>query len=73
MPGIRDDKGRTHVDWEVDSVTPRMIDWLWSNLDKAFAQWHRTEHTGFYWAIEPRDGNALARFTLRRSAGRMAP
>jgi hypothetical protein len=55
----QDDKGWTHIDWELDSVTPRMIDWFWNNMEKGFALWHPIEHKAFYWAIPPQDGRAL--------------
>lgn len=33
----QDDKGRTHIDWELDGITPKMIDWFWANMEKGFA------------------------------------
>ena len=48
-----DEKGWVHIDWELDGVTPRMIDWFWSNMEKGFALWHPIEHTDFYWEIKP--------------------
>jgi hypothetical protein len=55
----QDEKYWTHIDWELDGVTPRMIDWFWSNMEKGFALWHPIEHKAFYWAIPPQDGRAL--------------
>lgn len=54
-----DEKYWTHFDWELDSVTPRMIDWFWNNMEKGFALWHPMEHEAFYWLIPPHDGAAL--------------
>ncbi len=58
---VRQDKDRpwTHIDWELDGVTPKMIDWFWSNMEKGFALWHPLEHNDFYWAIKPVDGDAI--------------
>jgi len=55
----QDEKNRTHIDWELDGVTANQIDWFWMNMEKGFALWHPIEHTAFYWAIKPTDGNAL--------------
>jgi hypothetical protein len=49
----QDKKGRTHVDWELDGITPKMIDWWWSNMEKGFPLWHPIEHMDFYWHIRP--------------------
>lgn len=49
----QDDKGRTHVDWELDGITPKMIDWFWANMEKGFPLWHPIEHTDFYWHSKP--------------------
>jgi hypothetical protein len=60
--GVRqDEKGWTHIDWELDGVTPRMIDWFWSNMEKGFALWHPTEHTDFYWHTRPTGNHALGK------------
>lgn len=49
----QDEKGRTHVDWELEGITPKMIDWFWANMEKGFALWHPIEHTDFYWHTQP--------------------
>lgn len=49
----------THVEWTIDGVTPRMLDWYWTNLDKGFALAHPTEHSSFFWAVRPRHGQAV--------------
>jgi len=54
MAARYEENGRVHIDWELDGVTPRMIDWFWSNMEKGFALWHPIEHTDFYWEIKPR-------------------
>jgi hypothetical protein len=52
--GLRQDKrGWTHIDWELEGVTPKMIDWFWSNMEKGFVLWHPAEHTDFYWLKKP--------------------
>ncbi|MGA2201655.1 MAG: hypothetical protein ABSG40_06805 [Terriglobales bacterium] len=33
-------KGWVCIDWALDSVPPRMIDWFWNNMGKGFALWH---------------------------------
>jgi len=56
MPVKQERKGDiiwTHIDWELESVTPRMIDWFWANMDKGFFLWHPTQHKYFYWEIPP--------------------
>jgi hypothetical protein len=55
----QDEKFRTHIDWELDAITPRMIDWFWSNMEKGYALWHPIEHKAFRWAIPPEDSRAL--------------
>ena len=47
----RDDKQWTHIDWELDDVTPRMLDWFWCNMDKADFLWHPNQHHGFEWWV----------------------
>src|SRR4030042_2521832 len=57
----QDEKGWTHIDWELEGVTPKMIDWFWSNMEKGFALWHPIEHTDFYWHIKPTGNEALGK------------
>ena len=59
VPIQQDERYWTHFDWELDAVTPRMIDWFWNNMEKGFALWHPIEHEAFYWVIPPRSGAAL--------------
>jgi hypothetical protein len=49
----------THVDWSLDGVTARMIDWFWSNMEKGFLLWHPEQHEPLTWAIAPRHGAPL--------------
>lgn len=55
----QDEKGRTHVDWALDGITPKMIDWFWANMEKGFALWHPIEHTDFYWYSQPEGDKVL--------------
>ena len=32
---ISQDAIGTHIDWKHEAVTARMIDWFWSNMEKA--------------------------------------
>jgi hypothetical protein len=49
----------THFDWQLDGVTPRMIDWFWSNMEKGFVLWHPEQHESLEWPVPPRDGDPL--------------
>lgn len=53
-----DTKG-THLEWEHDGVTPKMIDWFWSNLEKGFILWHPEQHEALEWAVPPVHGNPV--------------
>ena len=53
-----DGKG-THLEWSHDGVTPRMIDWFWSNMEKGFLLWHPAQHEPLQWAVPVKDGNLL--------------
>jgi hypothetical protein len=55
----QDEKGWTHIDWELEAVTPEMLNWWWTNMEKGFALWHPIDHADFYWHIKPKDKNAL--------------
>jgi hypothetical protein len=55
----QDEQHSTYIDWELDAVTPRMLDWFWNNLEKGFALWHPIEHESFYWRVPPQNGSAL--------------
>lgn len=49
----------THFDWALDGVTPRMIDWFWSNMEKGFILWHPEQHEPLEWPVPPRHGDPL--------------
>ena len=49
----------THFDWQLDGVTPRMIDWFWSNMEKGFVLWHPEQHESLEWPVPPRHGDPL--------------
>jgi hypothetical protein len=49
----------THLDWQHESVTARMIDWFWSNMEKAFILWHPEQHEALEWAVPPKHGNPV--------------
>jgi hypothetical protein len=53
---VTQDELGTHLDWSHEGITPRMIDWFWSNLEKGFLLWHPEEHEPLTWAVPPRDG-----------------
>ena len=33
-----------HIDWALDGVPARVIDWFWSNMERDFLLWHPEEH-----------------------------
>lgn len=53
------DGNGTHFEWELDSVTPRMIDWFWSNMEKGFILWHPEQHEPLEWAVPPEHGDPI--------------
>lgn len=55
---MQDDMG-THLDWQHDGVTPKMIDWFWSNMEKGFLLWHPEEHEPLSWAVPVKHGNPI--------------
>lgn len=57
----QDDRGWTHIEWELEGITPKMIDWFWCNMEKGFALWHPIEHTDFYWHTKPVDDQAIGK------------
>jgi len=56
---ITKDAMGTHIDWQHEGVTPKMIDWFWSNMDKGMLLWHPEEHEPLVWAVPPKHGNPL--------------
>lgn len=55
---IQDELG-THIDWNHDGVTARMIDWFWSNMEKGILLWHPEQHEPLKWAKPPVHGNPV--------------
>lgn len=51
----QNEQGWTHIDWELQNVTPRMIDWFWSNMEKGYILWHPSQHKELYWSIKPNE------------------
>ncbi|MFV0436515.1 MAG: hypothetical protein ACK5PS_03870 [Desulfopila sp.] len=49
----------THLDWKLEDVNARMVDWFWSNMEKAFILWHPAQHEPLEWEVTPRHGNPL--------------
>lgn len=56
---IMQDEMGTHIDWEHVGITPAMIDWFWSNMEKSFLLWHPEEHEPLVWARAPKHGNPV--------------
>ncbi len=56
---ITQDEVGTHIDWSHDGVTPRMIDWFWSNMEKGFLLWHPAQHEPLQWAVPVKHGNPI--------------
>lgn len=50
-----DGKG-THLDWQYENMTPKMVDWFWSNMEKSFLLWHPSQHEPLEWAKAPKVG-----------------
>lgn len=56
---ISHDSLGTHIDWALDDVTARQIDWFWSNMEKGFILWHPEQHEPLNWPVPPVHGNLL--------------
>lgn len=56
---ITQDGTITHVDWQMEGVTARQIDWFWSNMEKGFILWHPEQHEPLSWPRPPVHGNPL--------------
>ena len=54
----------THIDWKHEGLTPRMIDWFWSNMEKGFILWHPEQHRPLTWAVPPVHGNLIGSIHL---------
>nr|WP_320131146.1 hypothetical protein [uncultured Holophaga sp.] len=49
----------THIDWKHEGITPHMIDWFWSNMEKCFLLWHPSQHEPLEWAVPVQPGNPI--------------
>jgi hypothetical protein len=47
----------THIDWELEGVTAREIDWFWSNMEKGMILWHPSQHEPMEWAVPVKHGD----------------
>jgi len=56
---VTQDTMGTHLDWQHEGVTPKMIDWFWSNMEKGFLLWHPEQHEPLTWAVPPVHGNPI--------------
>ena len=56
---LTQDQMGSHLEWEHDGVTPKMIDWFWSNMEKGFILWHPEQHEPLEWAVAPVNGNPI--------------
>jgi len=56
---ITHDSIGTHIDWQHENVTSRMIDWFWNNMEKGFILWHPEQHEALEWAVPPKNGAPL--------------
>ncbi len=54
----QDDLG-THLEWELDGVTARMLNWFWCNMEKCDNLWHPNQHVGLSWMIDPRESGPI--------------
>ncbi len=58
MKRIENEESMT-LEWELENVTPRMIDWFWSNMEKCNLLWHPSQHEPLQWAAAPKHGNPV--------------
>jgi len=49
----------TILDWEHEGITPKMVDWFWSNMEKCFLLWHPSQHEPLEWAVAPKHGQPI--------------
>ncbi|MCA8869229.1 MAG: hypothetical protein KDA67_11310 [Rhodobacteraceae bacterium] len=54
---VRHDALGTHLDWSLNEVTARQIDWFWSNMEKAFVLWHPEQHEYLEWPVPVKHGD----------------
>ncbi len=56
---VTQDELGTHIEWEHDGVTARMIDWFWSNMEKGMLLWHPNQHEPLEWYLPPKHGDLV--------------
>jgi hypothetical protein len=56
---VTQDEIGTHIEWEHDGVTARMIDWFWSNMEKGMLLWHPNQHEPLEWYKSPKHGDLV--------------
>jgi hypothetical protein len=56
---ITQENGFTHLEWEHELVTAKMLDWFWSNMEKGILLWHPEEHEPLTWAVPVTPGNPI--------------
>jgi hypothetical protein len=56
---VTQDEAGTHIDWEHDGLTARMIDWFWSNMEKGMLLWHPEQHEPLQWYVAPKQGQLV--------------
>jgi len=56
---VTQDAMGTHIDWKHEGITPHMIDWFWSNMEKSFLLWHPSQHEPLVWAVPVQPGNPI--------------
>ncbi|MDR1619404.1 MAG: hypothetical protein LBS18_01880 [Clostridiales bacterium] len=44
-----DENNWTHIDWSLEGVTSKMLDWFWCNMEKGDLLWHPNQHLGLTW------------------------
>jgi hypothetical protein len=49
----------SHIDWKLEGVTAKMIDWFWSNMEKCNLLWHPEQHEPLNWAKPPVHGDPV--------------
>jgi len=54
---VSHDEIGTHIDWELEGVTAREIDWFWSNMEKGMILWHPSQHEPMEWAVPVKHGD----------------
>ena len=56
---IKQDEKGTHLEWELECVTSKMLNWFWCNMEKCDYLWHPNQHIGLSWMIDPREAGPI--------------